>query len=275
MRILSLREIQQEELYLLEIFDAVCQRHHFMYRIIGGTLLGAIRHQGFIPWDDDIDVCMPRKDYEMFMRLDLSKELPPHIMRTNLTDKDYPYSHVKLLNHKIKVELLYDNQNPYRFLWIDIFPVDGLPQSNFQTWLLYAAVDTLKRIQGLCYAKPGVGKTPFRCMMKPVLRKIARLIGSKRCVAWIERLCKQNLFEQAEYVDIVNGGVWTKSRKMKRADFLSEEYVKYEGKDFPVPHGWRNYLKCQYGNYMELPDIAKRNRHIIKAWKEEREEYLE
>ena len=267
MKELSLREIQLAEFRLLKLFDDICQKHNLTYRLIGGTLLGAVRHKGFIPWDDDIDVCMPRKDYEILLHTDLSDDLPPYIVKTNLEAEDYPYSHIKLVDQRIKVSLLYDNYNKYRFLWMDIFPVDGLPRSQMKTRLLYFTVNTLKCIQGLCYARSGIGTTFFRRSFKPLLKWGACFIGSRRCVKWIEILCKKTDFDRAKYVDIVNGGVYSLNKKMTRVGFLRTKYAIYEGERFPIPYAWKSYLRNRYGNYMELPEVSKRVRHIVKAWK--------
>ena len=130
----ELKELQKVELKtvkeILKIFDA----HQIRYFMLGGTLLGAIRHKGFIPWDDDIDLGVPRKDYDRFLEV-ASKELPPHLKAVTFEDEkdaERPiyYCQVKDLNTEIVQHIA---KKDYKTnVWIDIFPLDGMPDNPAQ-----------------------------------------------------------------------------------------------------------------------------------------------
>ena len=127
----SLRELQLAELSILREVDALCRRHHLTYYLGEGSLLGAIRHHGFIPWDDDLDILMPRADYERFLAL--RGELPPTLaVQHHTTVKRYwsPTAKVRLLDNRRfaqqHITHLTDQNGPY----IDIFPLDSVPTED-------------------------------------------------------------------------------------------------------------------------------------------------
>lgn len=133
-RELDLREVQLLLTEMLREFDAFCSFHHLEYRLDHGTLLGAVRHKGFIPWDDDIDVSMPRPDYQRLTELAVGKEslesFPSHLHFEDYTT-GLPKSFIKLFNSHTSVELpSYYPKKPINELCIDIFPIDGMPSDK-------------------------------------------------------------------------------------------------------------------------------------------------
>lgn len=268
MRELSLREIQLVEFNLLKIFDKICKKHHLNYSLSFGTLIGAVRHKGFIPWDDDLDVCMPRDDYEKFLNLDLSHEVPDYVKRIRKNDGDYIFPFTKLIDTRFHLETIYMDESADKFLWMDIFPVDGLPNTKFGFIILYSSIAFFRRIESLCNAKLGVGTTEFKRRAKKYLQPVAKLIGVRRCVKMIEYISQIYPLESAEYAGIVTG-VWYIPKwekwKLKKVDFLMTETAVFEGQEFPVIAGWDKFLTAVYGNYLEFPPEEYRRGHILKA----------
>ena len=132
----SSNNLRQYQLYLLEILDAfisVCQSQNLRYYLNAGTLLGAVRHQGFIPWDDDIDVCMPRTDYEQFLSCS-AKMLPSHLRAVwfrNQKKGEHLQYYCQIQNLKVPI-IQYIADLPHEtYAWIDVFPLDGMPTSSF------------------------------------------------------------------------------------------------------------------------------------------------
>lgn len=265
MRELSLREMQLAELHLLQIFDKICKKHNLNYSLYGGTLLGAVRHKGFIPWDDDIDVCMPREDYEKFLDLDMSQEVPAYVRRTSKKERNYITPFAKLVDTRYQVENKYEDPSVKLYLWIDIFPVDGLPDTEFGISMLFFVETVLLRIGVLCRAKLGEGRTEFRRRAKKYLRPLARVLGPERCTKIIEYACQRCPFKDAEYVWGVNGSTRRYKGKMKKDEFLKTEPAVFEGQKFPIMVGWDYFLTIVYGNYWELPCKKNRKRHILKT----------
>lgn len=262
---LSLREIQLGELHLLQLFDKICKKHHLTYSLVFGTLIGAVRHHGFIPWDDDLDVCMPREDYEKFVKLDLSYEVPSYVKRLAKTDGDFVLPFAKLVDTRFSLETFYSGQSADKFLWMDIFPVDGLPNTKFEFLLLYSAVAVLRRIAALCYAQPDRGITEFRKKVKKYLKPVAKLIGAKRCTKIVDYISQIYSFKDAEYAGIVSGVFYIPKGKLRKADFLMTETAVFEGQEFPIIAGWDRFLTMTYGNYMEIPAEKDRHNHMLKV----------
>lgn len=122
--------LQEKELDMVKEFLKICEKHNLKYFMAGGTFLGAVRHKGFIPWDDDVDLGMYRDDYEKF--LDIAKrELPyPYEVHTyrNCKEHHYYFSHIIDVRYKVRRMGSLDKREEY--VWIDIFPYDGLPKGR-------------------------------------------------------------------------------------------------------------------------------------------------
>ena len=132
-------ELKKIELEMFKYYLAICEKHDLKYFLIGGTLLGAVRHKGFIPWDDDIDIGMPRPDYEKFL-LVAQKELPEHIfLQTHNTDIEYPNCFAKLRNSDTTfIETSCKKLKINHGIYIDIFPLDGCCISPYWKYRLFS-----------------------------------------------------------------------------------------------------------------------------------------
>ena len=143
-----MNDLQKALLEIFKAFVAVCEKHHLRYYLIGGTCLGAVRHKGFIPWDDDIDVGLPREDYEKFIQLQDEFKDTPYFIQTWKSDPKYIYGYAKLRNSNTTyIENFYKHFQFNQGLWIDIFPIDGFsrvvkPAKKFKNKVLstWAAV---------------------------------------------------------------------------------------------------------------------------------------
>ena len=137
MKLISLKELQKRALNLLCEFDKVCRANGIKYSLAYGTLLGAIRHKGFIPWDDDVDVMLPRPEYDKF--LTISKQNPKLFSDDFFLEENEGKSADPVLRlHDKKVNVVEKEYNVTRKLYIDIFPIDGMPNSEKATIKLFA-----------------------------------------------------------------------------------------------------------------------------------------
>lgn len=138
-----MNELQQKELELFKAFVRVCEKHNLRYFLVGGSALGAIRHKGFIPWDDDIDVGMPREDYDKFMELQYEYEGTPYFIQNYKSDPCYVYNYGKLRDSSTTfIEYTYKNHRINHGVWVDIFPIDGFsrkykPREKYKNRLLF------------------------------------------------------------------------------------------------------------------------------------------
>lgn len=258
---LSTREIQLYELEILKRFDKFCKKNNLRYYLIYGTLLGAIRHKGFIPWDDDIDVCMPRPDYEMFVKTFHDDECQHLKLRSNLLGNlAAPYA--KLIDVKTKIDSKYSHFDTN--LYIDIFPVDGMPENIHQMDKIRKACRLYKQILTLTGSKLGEGKTTFRKYSKYFLKPLSRLYGRQRCINKIENIAKQYPYDNCKYVRECIWADW--QINMLKSAFEQAVEVEFEGYKFPTFSCWDDYLKELYGDYMQLPPVEQRKTHDMKAY---------
>ena len=160
---------------MLVEFEDLCRREGLRYSLAGGTLLGAVRHKGFIPWDDDIDVSMPRPDFDRLVTLARSGALPKNrSLEPYSGDWGHPVF-LKYINHDIAVDAHYENGEG--FLWMDVTPVEGLPADEEELTRIYKRAGRLQRILMFCKADPGEGKTQLKRAFKRLFVPAANAVG--------------------------------------------------------------------------------------------------
>ena len=138
-----LRQLQLVELDILKQFLEICEKHALTYYMLGGTLLGAVRHKGFIPWDDDIDIGMPRPDYEKFLKLATYDLKPPYQLHTLFQNRgEYNYYYARVENPETRVLRKMAIEDVHIPAWIDVFPLDGVPNDahNRDKWIRKCSV---------------------------------------------------------------------------------------------------------------------------------------
>lgn len=235
-----LRKQQMRMLQILLELDRICKKYNIPYFLYGGTLLGAIRHQGFIPWDDDLDVALYRKDYDKLMKI-LPNELSEKFaLQTNDTDKNYFYFFAKIRDKKSYLEEFcgYDRFFKEKGIFIDIFPFE-----KQQMWTHLIA----ERLQGHCYKISRTSKND-----KIAIKKIKAITAFNRYFS----------FPILKFISkITCGKRFTYSNGIPFHLEYKEEYIHpltthlFEGHLFPVPCNSHEILTMQYGNYMQLPDL--------------------
>ncbi len=273
LRKLNLKETQEELLDLLLKFDSFCKEHKINYFLSGGTLLGAIRHQGFIPWDDDIDLMIPRMEYEKLKRI-LNKTNTPVINPKHYTNDDkYFFPYLRIVEPSVFVKMpFYNRYNPKKVsenlnLFIDIFPIDGVPKLKLLQKFLFLRIKYLRK-----FAKSSLIRVDWFGDDETFVRKIGkfifvpvillcRIFGHKFFLDKIENLIKRADFEKAEFVAACTGINGTKEIMSKKAveNYIDVQFEKYS---FKAPQGYDEYLSNLYGNYMELPPEDKRISHF-------------
>lgn len=269
-RKLSPDEIKKIELDILLEFARFCKENNLRYYLAGGTLLGAIRHKGFIPWDDDIDVCMPRKDYLKFIKTfgGWNENLE---VKSNLKNNfGAPFS--KIMDLRTKIDAKYTDNDIDTNLWIDVFPVDGLPENLEEVKEVYDKCDFYRRLLLLTGAKLGEGKSIFKKYAKYLLKPLANIYGKKRCIDNIEKIAAKYPYDDCEYVGAITWGLYGVGERMLKSEFEQAVEVEFEGHRFPAFSCWDSYLKGLYGDYMKLPPIEKRKTHDMVAYLVEEED---
>lgn len=257
-------DIKREELRILCMFDAFCKEYELRYSLAFGTLLGAIRHQGFIPWDDDIDVCMPRPDYEKLIVLSPNLLVQHNLRIDNIrTEKPFPIAFSKIVNPDIYVSEENLTRDLDEHLWIDVFPVDGIQLSpRCFNRLLKKHWNRMRLL--------GIGLHRHPSFLREIAQGIIRFFSPSpfQIAKRIDHDLSSFDFEAASYVSDIVGSDPGKSILLNKESFLKSVSVTFEGRSFPAMGCWREYLTGFYGDYQQLPPPEERVSHRITAWRE-------
>jgi len=270
---LSLSEIKERSLLVLKFVDKVCKDRGITYYLAAGTLLGAVRHKGFIPWDDDIDIMMPRSDYERLIR-----EFPVNDdfeFMTLHNCQHFPFAFGKIIDLKtLKKEPLrkkYQNQG----VEIDVFPIDNYPDDlkEAEEWC-----NTIKKTQDkmlrIC-APYAMGRNLFRTIVKNIIVALVHLlddikiVSAHRLVIQLDKLSQKYNSQVTHYCGIAAIAAYGVKKRNRNDVFSGKAFLEFEGNNYPVPIGYDEYLTDYYGDYMKLPPVEKRQtHHLYKAfWK--------
>ena len=259
----NLRELTNEEhktraLEILLRVAAFCDQNDLTYYLSDGTLLGAVRHKGFIPWDDDIDIMMPRQDYERFIKIFKDES---GLELATPYDESPLYYFVKVYDsHTVKIEPISYKRREYLGVDVDIFPLDGQPQKIKQKRFLrqnkrISFVYKLLSLSLLLDRKSSLKKR----MVLPMLD----MVGTKRLIKWHNKIATKYDYDKCEMVGIVNGLDGLCSRHEKSKVFYDRVKVSFEGYEFWAPAGYHQYLTDKYGDYMTPPPKEKQVTHHV------------
>jgi len=270
---LELRDLQLKELELLVLFRDICDKNQLTYYISGGTFLGAIRHKGFIPWDDDIDVAMPRNDYDKFIRI-ASEEFQgdkqfwhyKSVLESRRPNSRLVDCSVKIKNNSWKIA----REEP---VWIDIFPLDGLPNSLLKAKfhkmrLLFLKVmvgfANFENIQDNKESRPWYEKTLLKFNK---IFSIGKHLDLNKQYDLLENALRKYSNDSSEVYFNFHGAYRFNSIFNKKKIYGEGISLEFEGTNFNAPKNYDAYLKQIYGDYMQLPSEDMRNKHnteIIK-----------
>ena len=268
--LLDKRGIQMVLLSMLNAFVDYCSRHGLRYYLVGGTLLGAVRHQGFIPWDDDVDVGMPRPDYETFLQLTKKEPVAAHLKVINGADGTLSNPYCELIHMGTRLE-----RNSSQFireccqnlhLFIDIFPQDGWPEDDAEAVRLAQDMKKKRYLIQNARAKLGKGTSFVHTLAKTPFVLAMRVIGYQKIIDQMERVAKSYPYDTSKYVGAITYGVYGPGERCLHDEVVQFENVEFEGKRYQAPGRYDKYLTQIYGDYMTLPPEEKRIDHKMKVW---------
>ena len=255
------RELQKHLTVMMKWFHNFCEVNNLRYYALGGTMLGAIRHNGFIPWDDDIDVGMPRKDYERLIDLIGNKVFEGYMLETPCSNSfEYRYPYCKLYDVKT---VLTENTWPKlkRGIFIDVFPLDGLGNDRDIAEVLWSRINNKANI---IWARTCALRQE-RSFTKNIAVLLAHIvpkcfIQDKTLLQKMDALCKTYDFDSSEIVSNIYGN-WGMKETMHRNVFGSPKLYVFEDLMIYGAQDADAYLTSLYGDWKKLPPEEKRVTH--------------
>lgn len=243
-----LRKAQLIMLDMLIEFDAICKEHHLQYWLDSGTLLGAVRHQGFIPWDDDIDLSMPVEDYDKFLKIannELSSEI---FLQTSQTDIAFKFDYIKLRSNKASIVEFHEKNKPVKYhqgVFIDIFPMLTIEGTEENRQLYENTLKQIRDVSSTSLHTPDGKDDPV---------KRAALVTSLKQ--------KHQGWDGAKSKVIYGGEMPDVAAWFDIEDVFPLTTIEFEGLSFPAPNNSSHYLDAIYSfDYRELPPKDKRIVH--------------
>lgn len=256
-----LRNLQLTQVEILDEIVRICQKHKLQYFLIGGTLLGAVRHKGFIPWDDDLDIAMPRKDYNKFRKICNNELNDKFFLHSIDMDSKYWVSFVKVRKKNTIFEPLQDTtiDSPYKSVYVDVFPLDNAnkEKSLFQD----CQAKVCKGLTSFQYRRRKatmITKTPLGIK---ILYPFLSLFSIKFISKTIDRIMQINKNDSSKYFINIGSFINYRKQTMPKSKYLPAKQIEFEGKLYDVPNDYDYVLKRLYGDYMELPPKNKRVTH--------------
>lgn len=246
----SLLRIHQLRMFdMLKYLDKTCKKHNIKYWLCSGTLLGAVRHGGFIPWDDDVDIEMLREDFEKFAKVMRDEPNANYVLQTHKTDPNYfaPYGKLRDLHSYIKEDNSNDLHYKYTGCYIDVFIIEPssskfLSQLGSMFWCkLLASSYKLGKMRSIYY--PLVYAMIYHLIFPP-LRFFSALGANKQY-----RLALGSCFFKPRYYN----------------DIFPLRTLLFENIEFPVPGNYDSYLRNIYGDYNQLPNLNNLEQHTVKV----------
>lgn len=259
------QKIHKEELKIAEKYLEICTKYNLEYYILGGTLLGAVRHQGFIPWDDDMDFGMPREDYEKFLKIITSKK---NIFKvTHFSLKHTHDYQIKLQVEGIKV--LQDGKEIHP--WIDILPLDGMPNNSILRKFHSMKLLSLRALYKISHMTDNVANfNPYRTKLEKNIINIAKIlklesiINEEFILSKLDRnLKKYSYYEKENIINFM--GAYKLKEMFPRKIYDDKKFYNFENLQLKGPVNYDLVLTQLYGDYMTPPKKENQNKHNTKV----------
>ncbi len=272
MKEMTIEEIRKCSVGVLDYIDQICKENNLQYYLCGGTLLGAARHQGFIPWDDDIDIMMPRSDYEKLLKV-WSKDSFYSILNFK-SSCNFPHAYTKIYDKRTVKYEKSRNLCPPGGIDVDVFPIDSLPDDNGETVVFYKEIEKLDlklHYQSLPFSIKNTLERTLKDNLRTLSIRVCEILGLKSIFKYVKQydaLAQKFNTSSTNSCGITCIHHYGIKEKNPKHNYCSVVDVMFEGKFYPAPVGYKDYLQRLYGkDYMELPPVESRiSPHGYKAY---------
>lgn len=258
-QITDIAELRKIQIGILDEVVRICNANNIRYSLSSGTLLGAVRHKGYIPWDDDIDLYMKRSEFTKFVSCFNAQTQAPFELLSPGISKDYFYLYGKVID---KRTIMQETEIPeYQIgVNIDIFPIDFVPEDTGERKRFYKILYLIHKIRKCkkidhCYLSSKVAYYAYRLL--PI------------SVSAIDRLLNKKFFNgtKSSKVCYLTEGLKLGPHKFFSASLFDDlADIEFEGKFYSAFRDYDSYLTNTFGNYMQLPPVEERVTHHFKAW---------
>ena len=274
MKKITHEELKQIQLGILDNIHEFCEKHGLAYFLSSGTLIGAVRHKGYIPWDDDLDIYMLRPDYDKFVRK--FSENPPENTRLRALENcpEYQYAFAKVIDARtVLIEKAFGEKFELG-VYVDVFPLESVPDKPLFFLLWFGILTKLKRLSSLALEARlrktkffSNAKTPLRKIIKFAFYPLARAISYRVYLRIYDAIAKRhNAHSKYVYNMSCGAGIHTCFR---RSAISGTTNIEFEGKTYKTMIGYKEYLYATYGDFTQLPPAEKQisNHDFVVHWK--------
>ena len=265
--ITEIEELKEIQVNILKHIDELCEKHGLQYFMSDGTLIGAVRHKGYIPWDDDLDIWMPREDYQKLTELMETDGSPYEVVNYKKTP-GYIYAFGKAVDTRTILKENIEVQCSMG-VYVDIFAYDGLPGHGKEDYIkhvrkcLYLEKQRYRAFQSFKGVK---GRHTEGNVKRFIFWAVRRAIGGKNFIRLVEHYSTKYPVKGAEYVGCLDAG-YKENQMMPARIFKDTVKLEFEGEMFRAPAGYDEFLTIEYGDYMTLPPVEEQvTHHDFKAW---------
>ena len=257
----DLREIEME---ILDHIDRVCKKHKIRYYLEAGTALGAVRHKGYIPWDDDLDIIVPRRDYRRLLKV-LSKESDRYKVLSMYDQPDYFYLFAKVIDGNTRLIERGLPEIKDLGVYVDIFPLDGVPSGKLLNKLYFDIFTGLRTAVVLSVEKD----TEVKDLYGRFLKALSKILGRRVLMKLADGFCFINsVFCHKRFADIAGYEEWTRYKTTSRDAFRRRIRVPFEDRHYYIPEGYDELLTTEFGDYMTPPPEEDRvSGHDFEAYR--------
>lgn len=266
------KTVQELTMFTLNTFIDFCEKHSLNYYFTGGALIGVLRHQGFVPWDDDIDIGMPRQDFDRFHEL-LKTEMPDGFGLCNrYTDRDWHFAMSQFIDLESEIKINLAEQPRIAHIWVDVFPLDGLPSNNLARWFRVKYILIHRYLVQIAHISTQVNVHKNRPWYEKVILNfckvipIGKLLNTNQVINHLEKILRKTDFYESKYCGNMLGR-YREREVVPTKWFGNAKYGIFEGVQVRIPADSPKILTALYGDYMKLPPEEDRIAHNVKIIK--------